>query len=52
VRKNGSDGKVTVDYETVELDKSEHTATENVDFKPCKGTLVFEQGETSKTIVI
>ena len=23
-----------------------------MDFKPCKGTLVFEQGETSKTIVI
>ena len=41
-RKNGSDGKVTVDYITVMLDKSEHTATENVDYKPVEGTLTFE----------
>jgi len=51
-RKNGSDGKVTVDYVTVMLDKSEHTATENVDYKPVEGTLTFMQGETAKNITI
>jgi len=52
VRKNGSDGKVTVDFETVQLDKSDHTATPDVDYTSTKGTLVFEQGETSKIISI
>jgi hypothetical protein len=41
VRKNGSDGTVKVDYETVEIDKSDHTASPNVDYTPVKGTLVF-----------
>jgi len=52
VRKNGSDGKVTVDYETVQLDKTEHTATPGVDYETTKGTLVFEQGETNMSINI
>ena len=51
-RKNGSDGKVTVDYTTVELDKSDNTATEGLDYKKAEGTLIFEQGETSKNITI
>jgi len=49
-RKNGSDGIVTVDYTTIELDESEHTATAGVDFEMCKGVLEFKQGETEKTI--
>lgn len=52
VRKNGSDGEVKVDYETIELDQSSHTATDGVDYKGAKGTLVFVQGETQKTIEI
>ena len=52
LRKNGSDGKVTVDYETVQLDQSEHTASPNIDYISTKGTLLFEQGETTKTITI
>lgn len=34
IRKNGSDGTVTVEYETVQLDSSEHTATPDVDYVP------------------
>ena len=50
LRKNGSDGTVKVDYETIQLDKSEHTATPGVDYVAEKGTLVFNQSETIKTI--
>ena len=42
IRKNGSDGKVTVEYRTVELDNSEHTATAGVDYKHVEGTVTFE----------
>lgn len=41
-RKNGSDGIVTVDYITLELDESKHTATAGVDFEHVKGTLEFK----------
>lgn len=52
IRKNGSDGKVTVDYETKELDGSSHTATPGKDYENVKGTLVFESMETEKTIQV
>ena len=52
LRKNGSDGKVTVDYETIELDKTAHTASPKIDYEPTSGTLVFEQTETVKVIQI
>lgn len=52
IRKNGSDGIVKVDFETVELDKSDHTASANVDFVPQSGTLVFNQGEIEQTISV
>lgn len=52
VRKHGSDGVVTVDYETQELGKSEHTATPKVDYESTSGTLRFETGETSKSIYV
>ena len=51
-RKNGSDGVVTINYKTVELDKSEHTATANIDFEPTSGTLTFNHGETEQAITI
>ena len=50
LRKNGSDGTVTVDYETKELDSTDQTATPGVDYEATKGTLVFGGGETQKTI--
>lgn len=40
-RKNGCDGVVTVDYTTVELGTSDHTATPEVDYTPVSGTLTF-----------
>lgn len=52
IRKNGSDGEVKVDYETIELDESSHTATKGVDYVEVKGTLTFIQGETSKVIEV
>lgn len=52
IRKNGSDGEVKVDYETIQLDKSSHTATPDIDYKEAKGTLTFIQGETSKIIEV
>ena len=51
-RKNGSDGRVTVDYKTIELDKSEHTATAGLDYEHVEGTVVFEQNQTTATIEI
>ena len=42
LRKNGSDGKVTVDFCTVELDKTDHTATAGLDYEHVNGTLIFE----------
>lgn len=52
IRKNGSDGEVKIDYETVELDQSSHTATKGVDYVHAKDCLTFIQGETSKVIEI
>lgn len=52
LRKNGSDGIVTVDYETFEIDKSNHTATKDIDFESTKGTLTFNQNVTEQIIVV
>jgi len=41
LRKNGSDGTVKVDYETIQLGEGEQTATPGVDYVPVKGTLTF-----------
>jgi hypothetical protein len=46
VRKNGSDGLVTVQWETREIDSTAHTATAGVDFEAAKGVLKFQHGET------
>ncbi|EMI57315.1 protein containing Legume lectin, beta chain [Rhodopirellula sallentina SM41] len=47
IRSGGSDGEVTVDYET-----QEGTATDGADFVGQQGTLTFENGQTSQNIVI
>lgn len=52
LRKNGSDGEVTVNFTTVALDKSESTATPGLDFTEKNGTLKFAHGETQKIIEI
>ena len=52
IRKNGSDGIVTVDYETVQLDDSQHTATAGLDYVHTKDKLVFDRGEIEKTIEV
>lgn len=52
MRKNGSDGVVTVDYATQALDESAHTATPGIDYKHQSGTLKFENGETAKSIMV
>jgi hypothetical protein len=51
-RKNGSDGTVTVDYATHELDDTPHTATAGKDFEHAKGVLELISGETEKTIQV
>jgi len=52
LRKNGSDGIVTVNYKTVQLDKTDHTATPGVDYVEKKGTVTFEAKESFATIKI
>lgn len=52
LRKNGSDGVVTVDFSTVALDESPSTASPGIDFKELSGCLKFENGETAKSIMI
>ena len=51
-RKNGSDGIVTVKYKTIQLDKTDNTATEGIDYVHTEGTLTFNQGEISKIIKV
>ena len=51
-RKNGSDGTVTVDYNTYSSKEEEHNAIEGEDYIPKNGTLIFKKGETEQTIEI
>jgi len=51
-RRNGSDGTVTVDYKTTDLDETKHTASAGIDYEACEGTLKFDHQETSKEIKI
>lgn len=37
---------MTVEFTTIELDESAHTATPGVDFEHVKTTVIFEHGET------
>ncbi|MGK7898933.1 MAG: PQQ-dependent sugar dehydrogenase [Xenococcus sp. (in: cyanobacteria)] len=47
IRSQGSDGRVTVDYRSVES-----SATADSDYTSVSGTAIFEDGETSQTISI
>lgn len=47
VRNNGSDGQVTVGYETSDL-----SALSNIDYTPASGVLVFNDGETRKNFKV
>jgi len=48
LRNGGSDGEVSVDYETVYTEYAADTS----DFTPTTGSLIFADGEISKTILI
>ena len=52
LRKNGSDGVVKVDYSTVPLGETDHTARDGKDYVSKSGTLQFNHGETEKIIQI
>lgn len=52
LRKNGSDGIVTVNYKTKPLDNTEETATPDVDYVPCSGKVTFPHNVMSQTIEI
>ncbi|MEM7590973.1 MAG: Calx-beta domain-containing protein, partial [Cyanobacteria bacterium P01_A01_bin.83] len=47
VRTEGSDGVVSIDYDTIEA-----TATAGNDYTTTSGTITFADGETSKTVTI
>lgn len=51
VRQDGSDGKVTVNYNTASPDFSNH-AQPGIDYKSKEGTLEFLHNETEKVIEI
>ena len=52
LRKNGSDGVVTVDFTTKPLDDSEKTASPGIDYVHKEGTVTFKHQEMSQTIEI
>lgn len=51
-RVQGSDGKISVKYKTIELDKSENTAIPGKDYEFVEGTLEFAHGEVEKEICV
>merc|ERR1719454_2697292 len=52
IRKNGSDGRVTVDYETIQLGHQEHVAQAGKHYEETRGQLVFENTQTAKTVKV
>ena len=52
IRKNGSDGKVTVDYETIQLGHQEHVAQAGKHYEETRGQLVFENTQTEKSVFV
>jgi len=51
-RRNGSDGLVSVDFKTTDLDESPNTATAGIDYVAKEGTLEFKHGEILNKIEI
>lgn len=52
IRKNGSDGIVTVDYKTIELGDTDHVAKDGVHFIGVQDKLVFQNQETQKVVKV
>ena len=52
IRKNGSDGVVTVDWKTKDIDATGQTATAGVDYEEASGTLRFGHGEIEGFITV
>ncbi len=52
IRREGSDGEVSVRYATSLPPFSEHAATPGEDYTATNGTLTFAAGETSKTFTV
>ena len=52
IRKNGSDGRVTVDFETIDLGHQDHVAKAGKDYEETRGQLVFENTQTAKTVKV
>lgn len=51
-RVQGSDGKISVKYRTIELDKSDNTAIPGRDYTTTEGVLEFAHGEVEREIVV
>jgi len=52
LRQQGTDGQITIKFKTNEMGNAEIKATPNVDFIPVSGTIVFEQGENEKEVIV
>lgn len=52
IRKDGKDGQVTVDWKTVQLGESSHTASPGVDYVESQGQVIFENGDIEKVIKV
>ena len=51
-RTHGADGDISVQFETYEIDKSDRTATPDVDYRHTAGTLHFKHREVEAEIVV
>jgi hypothetical protein len=51
-RVQGTDGAISVKYETIQIDDSPQTATPGKDYTPISGTLDFKHTESKKEITI
>jgi len=52
IRKNGSDGRVTVDYETIQLGDAAQVAVAGQHYEATSGQLVFEHEESEKVVYV
>jgi hypothetical protein len=53
IRKNGSDGKVTVYWETQDIGEGDEFAKPGIDYEPVKdGKVVFSDSETTASIYV
>lgn len=52
IRKHGSTGVISVKFKTEESEEGSKLILDGVEFTPISGTVTFEDGETSKHIII